>query len=57
LLRLRRSWLFTGSERSADRAAIMATLIMTAKLNDVDPGSQMCSLASPKRRNISSTSC
>ena len=29
--------LFAGSERGADRAAIMATLIMTAKLNDVDP--------------------
>jgi putative SOS response-associated peptidase YedK len=26
-----------GSERGADRAAIMATLIMTAKLNDIDP--------------------
>jgi transposase len=33
----RKSWLFAGSERGADRAAIMATLIMTAKLNDVDP--------------------
>jgi transposase len=29
----RKSWLFAGSER----AAVMATLIMTAKLNDVDP--------------------
>jgi transposase len=33
----RKSWLFAGSERGADRAAIMATLIMTAKLNDIDP--------------------
>lgn len=33
----RKSWLFAGSERGADRAAAMATLIMTAKLNDVDP--------------------
>jgi transposase len=33
----RKSWLFAGSERGADRAAIKATLIMTAKLNDVDP--------------------
>jgi hypothetical protein len=33
----RKSWLFAGSERGADRAAIMATLISTAKLNDVDP--------------------
>ncbi len=33
----RRSWLFAGSERGAERAAVIATLIMTAKLNDVDP--------------------
>jgi transposase len=33
----RRSWLFAGSERGADRAAAIATLIMTAKLNQVDP--------------------
>jgi transposase len=33
----RKAWLFAGSERGADRAAVMATLIMTAKLNDVDP--------------------
>src|SRR5829696_1703320 len=33
----RRSWLFAGSERGADRAAAIATLIMTAKLNDLDP--------------------
>jgi Transposase and inactivated derivatives len=33
----RKSWLFAGSERGADRAAVMATLIMTAKMNDIDP--------------------
>jgi transposase len=33
----RKSWLFAGSERGAERAAVMATLITTAKLNDVDP--------------------
>ena len=33
----RKSWLFAGSERGADRAAVTATLIMTTKLNDVDP--------------------
>ncbi len=33
----RRSWLFAGSDRGADRAAVMATLITTAKLNDIDP--------------------
>jgi hypothetical protein len=33
----RKSWLFAGSERGADRAAAIATLIATAKLNDVVP--------------------
>jgi hypothetical protein len=33
----RKSWLFAGSDRGADRAAAIATLIMTAKLNKVDP--------------------
>src|SRR5437879_2030312 len=33
----RKSWLFAGSERGADRAAVMVTLITTAKMNDVDP--------------------
>ena len=33
----RKSWLFAGSERGADRAAFMYTLIVTAKMNDIDP--------------------
>lgn len=33
----RRSWLFAGSERGADRTAFMLTLIGTAKLNNIDP--------------------
>jgi hypothetical protein len=33
----RKSWLFAGSERGAERVAAMTTLIGTAKLNDVDP--------------------
>ena len=33
----RKSWLFAGSDRGAERAAFMATLVMTAKLNNVDP--------------------
>jgi transposase len=33
----RKSWLFAGSDRGAERAAIMYTLIQTAKLNHVDP--------------------
>lgn len=49
----RKSWLFAGSDRGADRAAMMYTLIGTAKLNDVDPqgpGCATCSPASPTRR-------
>ena len=33
----RKSWLFAGSDRGGKRAAVMDTLIGTAKLNDVDP--------------------
>lgn len=40
----RKSWLFAGSDRGADRAAIMYTLIATAKLNDVDPQAWLADL-------------
>jgi len=33
----RKSWLFAGSDRGGERAAVMYTLIQTAKLNDIDP--------------------
>ena len=33
----RKSWLFAGSDRGGERAAVMLTLIHTAKLNDIDP--------------------
>ena len=33
----RKSWLFAGSERGGERAAAMCTLIVTAKMNDIDP--------------------
>jgi transposase len=33
----RKAWLFAGSDRGGDRAAAMYSLIVTAKLNDVDP--------------------
>ena len=33
----RKSWLFAGSDRGGERAALMYTLIGTAKLNEVDP--------------------
>jgi len=33
----RKSWLFAGSDRGGERAAVMYTLIQTARMNDVDP--------------------
>ena len=33
----RKSWLFCGSDRGGERAAVMYSLIVTAKMNDVDP--------------------
>ena len=33
----RKAWLFAGSDRGGERAAFMYSLIVTAKLNDVDP--------------------
>jgi transposase len=33
----RKSWLFAGSDRGGQRAAALYSLIVTAKLNDVDP--------------------
>ena len=33
----RKAWLFAGSDRGGERAALMYTLIQTARLNDVDP--------------------
>lgn len=33
----RRSWLFAGSDRGGQRAAETYSLIITAKMNDVDP--------------------
>lgn len=37
----RKSWLFAGSERGGDRAAFMYTLIVTAKMNNIDPQAWM----------------
>jgi transposase len=33
----RKAWLFAGSHRGGERAAVLYSLIVTAKLNDVDP--------------------
>ena len=42
----RKSWLFCGSDRGGVRAAVMYTLIGTAKLNNVDP--QACARRCPR---------
>lgn len=33
----RKAWLFAGSDRGGQRAAFLYSLIVSAKLNDVDP--------------------
>ncbi|MER9869633.1 transposase domain-containing protein, partial [Mesorhizobium sp. M0136] len=33
----RKSWLFCGSDRGGQRAAVLYSLIASAKLNDIDP--------------------
>ena len=33
----RKAWLFAGSDRGGERAAVMYTLIVTAKMNGIDP--------------------
>ena len=35
----RKSWMFCGSDRGGERAAVMYSLIVSAKMNDVDPQS------------------
>jgi transposase len=37
IARGRKAWLFVGSDRGGERAAMMYTLIATCRLNDVDP--------------------
>src|SRR2546429_2585066 len=49
----RKSWLFAGSDRGGERAAIMYTLIQTAKLNGIDPQAWLADvLASINDHNI-----
>jgi len=40
----RKSWLFAGSERGGERAAFMYTLIVTCKMNDIDPQAWMADI-------------
>jgi len=37
----RKSWLFAGSERGGERAAFMYTLIVSCKMNNIDPQAWM----------------
>ena len=37
----RKSWLFAGSDRGGQRAAVMYSLIVTAKMNNVDPQARL----------------
>ena len=49
----RKAWLFAGSDRGGERAAIMYTLIQTARLNGVDPQAWLADvLASVNDHNI-----
>ena len=42
----RKAWLFAGSDRGGERAAMMYALIQTAKLNDVDPQAWLADILS-----------
>jgi transposase len=42
----RKSWLFCGSDRGGHRAAAMYSLIVTAKMNDVDPQAWLADILS-----------
>ena len=47
----RKSWLFAGSDRGGERAAVMYSLIVTAKMNDVDPPGLARRRACPHKRS------
>lgn len=42
----RKAWLFCGSDRGGQRAAVLYTLIQTARLNDVDPQAWLADMLS-----------
>lgn len=46
----RKSWLFCGSDRGGQRAAVAYSLIQTCRLNDVDPQAWLADVPRPHRR-------
>jgi hypothetical protein len=47
----RKAWLFARSDRGGERAALLYGLIITAKLNDVDPQAWLADVLAPHRRS------
>ena len=47
----RKAWLFAGSDRGAERAAVMYSLIGTARLNNVDPQAWLANVLARNRRD------
>jgi hypothetical protein len=47
----RKAWLFAGSDRGGERAAVMFTLIQTAKLNGIDPQSWLADVLARGHRH------
>ena len=56
-----KSWLFAGSDRGGQRAAAMYSLIVTAKMNDIDPQAWLADVlarvAEPSRRPDLTSCC
>ncbi len=42
----RRNWLFAGSDHGGQRAAVLYSLIQTAKMNGLDPEAYLCHVLS-----------
>src|SRR5712671_6394039 len=51
----RKSWLFAGSDRGGERAAVMYTLIQTCRLNNVDPQAWLADVLGRINATISGT--
>jgi transposase len=55
----RKPWLFCGSDRGGERAPVMCSLIVNAKMNDIDPHAWLADVlaASPNIPSRNSTKC